>query len=1133
MSPERDKNRPQSDAPEGLLPSGVTAIFAQEEIPGEENTAAASSPASLPSCPPVSPEEILSRAVASILETTPLVNQTPLMSPGSPQKIVEEAHSPEHISLPAEKPYSPTTDEKVDSLPETISPIPVVEHTTSCVHLGTSPTFRSRSFSWTSRSERPSPSPQQQVGTVQPTVSQPSVDIASPKIFLHDFRPGQMLSPHIPTNVAPAHIFHNLLSSIFLNNTPCSQRSLVQAMAESLEDRRNEVLHGIQLPVDPGLQPSDPLHMALYVYVAVLFEEFEDYFQTKAKTESDMRVQLQQKFVDLQAVEEQLSSLREVNSLLAKSNAPAEREEKFLLQQENRKTASALQTAKQDFNEVKAHMENLQKQLEVAELQKDSAAKEAQSKLDLHQVASAELSQLRVKIISMTDKAAAMEEADKLKAELKENASEKAKLVEERDIALAKEKALSSDNNQLKKHNNKISKLIENLEKENEKLKTVKMELSVQVKDLSQERDALHPTVQDAKIQARLQQEEKAAWESEKKSFLQDKKAQEEKISLLKSSLETLQKNKKMATDSSKEVQKLKEALAALNTEKSNFLKQIKADGVNFFAHQDLHRKKAEDYETSLGTLKNDVAEMQEKLKIEIALKRSLEEEKNTLHDEILDLREALLEKTKEKGEKQKPLQFDKLKERFQQLSDVVKELTESSPTTESTSASEMEYESEEDHEQNDIISGKLSPSPMTTAPAASSAPQLPPASPMPQKNSQNLTDKPVGSDSQNTSHNQQKKDSDVKTRKPSVSQSSHDDSLQLNVTPEEQFPEEMPTKKRASSPSLRSSSPTNKRQHRSVDRNNRSVDRNNRSVDRNSRSVERNYNIPRRQRGNPRHHELDRMSEDYHNRAYELIKDYKTASVEALSSDTNLIQYLRGQDADWKKKERVQCLLQAYATCSTLQDISDLNNGRQPESRYGFQPIPDLSKDSAEWRFIEHAEKNKFVNFASIMALYRLFCSKLYCFFHYGKHAGQPKKRNTITLLHTADRDHNDEKRSSWEKKIDLLLTLIVARVVFYTQDDVSPFDCNPDNLLHLTEDFMTRAYVDQMISARSYKDPYLLPRNDMINLYVNTNGAKAKAVFNYRIARYEPLYIPQDEEVVQRPPRQNAATRFSWMDQ
>ena len=1109
------------------------------------------------------------------------------MSPGSPQKIVEDFLPPaltpssqgrdsllqtsvpdqsgqdSHLHLAVSdqsgqifhlQPSVPHNSERnsptmLDIVPLSTDPDPSSDSAisadtapTGVVSVSSSPPTRSGSFSWGARSRRSSSLtpglPPQQVGTAQPIVSPPPSVPDSPKILLHDFYPNVMLSTFIPTDVSPAHNFHNLVSSIFLNNLPCSQKSLVHAMAESLEDRGNHVLHGIQLPADPGLVPSNPLHMALYLYVSLLFQEFEDYYQAESKAKHDLHDQLQQKIVDLRGTQDQLVKLREVNALLAKSNAPTERVETFRLQQECRRAAADLQAVTQDFNEVKAHMENLQRQLEVAEQQKSSAAAEAQDKLELHQAASAELSQLRVKIISMTDRAAAQAENDQLQAQIEQAVLERVALNEEQELAKAKEQALNSEVAQLRKNNRQISDLLEQSEKEKKSLKTNNLDLTGQVSHLSKERDATLPSLQEAKLAANLQKEEKVAWEAEKKSFLQTKKEQEEKISSLQTSLETLKK-KKASVDSTKEVQQLKEMVATLGADKTNLIKQTKEDSVNFFARQTSHRKKIEEYEETLRKSNDTLESLDQQLAMETALKKSLEEEQLALKDQILDLQEALQEKTREKGEKEKPIKFDELRKRFKKLSQVVKELTDS-PKTEapSTSASDIESDSEDEVNITNSLSRKSShaPSGNPTAnhgasPAASPSP---PQNPSPQQKPSTPALLPA-TGSHKKSYGAVVKTSlsapsSASASAPS-SQSSHDDTLQIDMASEEKFPEEEKSDdqpqeislkgrgKREASPLL-SPSPENKRQNRSSERSRSSSQRDSRS------------------QGHSRHYDLDRMSESYHNKAFHLIKDYKAATMEALSNDKHFIECLRSQEPEWKKSERIQRLLKAYATCTTLKDISDLNVGIQPDDRYGFQPIPNLSIDSPEWHFIENTEKNKFIHFPSFMALVRIFCSKLYVFFHFGKQATQPKKKNTIHLLHTADRDQDNAKRSDWEKKLDLLLTLLIGRVVFYTLDDISPFTCNPDSLLYLTEAFLTQEYVDQMISTRSYRDVYLLPKDEMINLYVVSNGAKARAFFNYRIPRYEPAYARREDTTrgtrhdnpAARGSREPVAPKFSW---
>ena len=87
VPPEKDKTVQEDTRTDQNLPEGIQAIFAPEEEDDTAKLQDLSSP--LPS--PVSKEEILQMAVESIID---IVHSTPIMAPGSPQRIVEEYVAP-------------------------------------------------------------------------------------------------------------------------------------------------------------------------------------------------------------------------------------------------------------------------------------------------------------------------------------------------------------------------------------------------------------------------------------------------------------------------------------------------------------------------------------------------------------------------------------------------------------------------------------------------------------------------------------------------------------------------------------------------------------------------------------------------------------------------------------------------------------------------------------------------------------------------------------------------------------------------------------------------------------------------------------------------------------------------------
>ena len=1124
VSPEKEK--PPSDYVQpSSLPAGVQDIFATEEEPDttriEEDMTNDTSP--------VSGAEMLQRAVDSISLSPPLaLNTKPIMSPGSPRLISEEfSHNgtnspaesfsssttklspPENISLPSSStpalPMSSTAN--AVSTPHELSvSAPEPSPTASFLFLGDSTISLTRLDSSETRESAPSPEAmlplsmgskavQPIVGMVEPS-PQPAAQVASSStgLLLHDFRPQTMLSTYLPTNQEPTHSFHNILSSVFLNSMPCNQKSLLQAMAHSLEHKGYQVLHDVLLPEDPGLQPHDLFHMAMYLYVSILHDEFEDHVQHENHEKRDYQSQLGKERQEHEATKDKLVSLRQMNSLLSKSNSPTEREQIFRLQQETRKTSQALQATTQDYNEVKALSETLQAQVDTTVKHRDSAVQELQQHLTQLQATASELSHLKIKMASMVDSEKVSAETVQLKSHIHqlsldistsnqklEEVAVKAQLEETQSKALLQEKeGLLKDLQQSAERLREAEKAIKSLQ-------MTKTELSVQVKELSNERDSSAPFLADAKLNSKVHQRDKVSWAQEKKSLCQEMEVQNDKVMALQAqvtSLTTSLDNHKKKKDKStaevlQELAKSKELVDQLNLEKANFLRNAKKDGEIFFAEKDAQDQREKKHEEALKQSQEQATAFKDEAAVLAALKISLEEERNSLTNTVLDLQEKLQEKSKKrKGKKRKV---------FQKL---VKLLQDKSSSASDTNSDEYS-EDEPSPASTNILSRPASPVNITSPPSPASI------------GSPTVSMEPEKVKTEVVSY------CDVAKRDTNVSQGSTED-LKLSIDSEDRFPADLPTEKRKGSPRPRSSSPRTKSARPGSS----------------ERSV--SYNdFPQREM--QVHYDLDYMSEPVHGEAFPLIRKHAMESAQALSCDRNLIRHLRGPDSEASKDKAVQTILKTYAQCVSLTDISDLNEGSHPSDTNSYLPLPNLSSSAPEWDFIKHKHvKNHLVHFPSLMALLRLYCSKLYAFFHFGNASDQTTRDETISLLHTADRDKHGERRSNWEKKLDILLVLIVGRVVFYTLDEISAFDCNRDNQLHISAPFLTEDFVEQMVSSRTYRDPFLLPRRDMYSLYVDCNGRRARGDLHNRISRYEPN-SPRHSNDAQHATERTGA---SWMD-
>ena len=1160
MPPEREKP-PREDSQTLTLPAGIQQIFSPEEE--SEAATAETSPQMAPAS--VSKDDLLQKAVASI---TDLVASTPLMAPGSPRQIMDETPPTLPLSTPATSlsPLVASPNEAVEE--EDLSIPPATAATSSALSpdvsalRATSPEIllseapptstisllepSSRPSVWSTRSgvslslSSATQEPYLQVGTVRPISAQPEVSNVSPRLLLHDFRPGEMLSQYVPPQETTSNSFHNLLSQVFLDNLPCAKKDLLKAMAMSLEARNIPVLHGIELPEDPGLLPDDPLHMASYLYVGALFDEFEDYLQSALHDKSSLQQLLHQEKDRHQQCQDQLQALREMNALLAKSASPAEKEQIIRLQQECRKSSQSLLAVTQDFHEIKALSERLQQQLDTAQAQRISASSEAQDTHEKLQILSAELSRLKIKMISMIDPDQASSDSVQLQTkvaslslDLEQQKQHQAQVNLAMTAAEARCTSLSQDKLALQEACAQVSAKLEEAEQTVKSLQTTRTELTVQVKDLSRERDAAAPLLSDAKIRTRSHKAEMATIQDEKKSLqqtvatiqdekkslqqtvatiqdvkkslqqtvatIQDEKkslqqtvaSRDENITSLKGKLETLSKdNKKASTETAQELERAKDMVDKLSLEKSKLIRQAKADGVNFFSLRENQEKTEKLNEEALTASEAQIGNLKEAALAQAAIKASLEEELTAATNQVLDLTEQLNSvSVTEMDEKTKA--YKQLRKRHHKL---VRMLQKQVSADDSSSNTDSETDSK------DLAPSDSRPSP--SLPVSQKASAFPHNSPPPESPKSLL----AGSKSYSAA-----------TRHGTgASQTSQDDYIELTVKDEDRFPPESLRKKRERSPRRVSTSPRSRKKSRSG-----SSDRSIRYLPSPARQQQRETQL---------HYDLDVMDASTHAKAYDLLQLHLRDSIETISQDKGFIRYLRSSASNREKSSRVKTLLQGYAQCTSLSDLAALNKGKPPKSDNSFQPLPDLSPGSNEWVFIQSSVKNNFVHFPSIMALIRLYCCKLYAMFHFGKKSDPETRKETIALLHTADRDSDNIKRSDWEKKLDLLLVLIVGRLVFYTLDHVEYFECNLDRSLYLSAVFLSDDFMEQMISTRTYQDPYLLPRRTMYTLYTDCYGSKAKRDFNLRIARYEPVHSRHDDaDNLSRQP----TSSFSWMDQ
>ena len=230
-----------------------------------------------------------------------------------------------------------------------------------------------------------------------------------------------------------------------------------------------------------------------------------------------------------------------------------------------------------------------------------------------------------------------------------------------------------------------------------------------------------------------------------------------------------------------------------------------------------------------------------------------------------------------------------------------------------------------------------------------------------------------------------------------------------------------------------------------------------------------------------------DVMTRNQHNKVLRLLRTHKGRIMSQLLNDHQFIDHLRGDSPEATKQAAVQTLLRSIAQCATLRQLRNWSPAAQ--SQNDFQPFPDLSEGSPEWKFIAHRkDPHRFVHHASAIALMRAYCSKIFRFFEFVRTSSEATAedvKNTFLLLHPFKKDTTGAIRSLWEMKIDITLVLLVLRLIFYETDNITFFSHNKEKIDHYNSLPFTPEWVDEMITVRSDSDPYLLPRRKFLYLY------------------------------------------------
>ena len=229
-----------------------------------------------------------------------------------------------------------------------------------------------------------------------------------------------------------------------------------------------------------------------------------------------------------------------------------------------------------------------------------------------------------------------------------------------------------------------------------------------------------------------------------------------------------------------------------------------------------------------------------------------------------------------------------------------------------------------------------------------------------------------------------------------------------------------------------------------------------------------------------------DTVTAAQHANVLGILKSSKGKVIAKLQEDRQFIDHLRSTASEASKQKAINAVVKSLSRCVTVRELNGWNPDHQSEQ--DFQPFPDLSDGSPEWEFIAHRrEKARFVHHGAIMTLFRAYCSKAFRFFEFAKWSNSPDDaRNTYIHLHPRLKDKTGAFRSAWEMKLDLLLVLIIVRLALFETDNVPLFPTNRQRIEHYVNVPFSLAWYNEMVETRSSRDPYLLPKEHFVQLYV-----------------------------------------------
>ena len=234
-------------------------------------------------------------------------------------------------------------------------------------------------------------------------------------------------------------------------------------------------------------------------------------------------------------------------------------------------------------------------------------------------------------------------------------------------------------------------------------------------------------------------------------------------------------------------------------------------------------------------------------------------------------------------------------------------------------------------------------------------------------------------------------------------------------------------------------------------------------------------------------------MTQGLYTRTHNVLKRLVSQIGTSLLHDQALINALRRSSLPEAEAHHiVNNFCKGLSQCQTINAITSFLKNPSVKDNVAFQIWPDFRDNSVEWNFLMADTGTKhFVNFDRLICLFRCYNTQLYEFFRYAKTLSPEEQSKCFKLLYNRDFDFNQGRKSLWEKKLDILILLIVARISFYVEDDMPRYLHNSEYEYHCLSTPFTLQWKEEMYQIRK-TDPYLLSPKTFHFLFVDNPTAR-----------------------------------------